>query len=226
MLMNTGSRLVRSGNGLLTTIAASGSGRLRYALEGSVFTGGAVVQWLRDEMRLITAAQDSEYYAGKVPDTAGVYLVPAFTGLGAPYWDMYARGTLIGITRGTRREHVIRAALEAIAHSSAELLEAIQADTGRPITSLVVDGGAARNNFLMQFQADLLQVPVERPAIFEATAMGAAALAGITTGYWTNASILAAHRIDRQYDPAMESERAAKLRRGWKKAVSRARAWA
>ena len=192
LLYNTGTRPVESKNGLVTTIAASADGSLRYALEGSVFTGGAVVQWLRDEMRFIGESADSEYYARKVPDTGGVYMVPAFTGLGAPQWDMYARGLLIGITRGTRREHIIRAALESIAYQSADLLEAVSADAGRAIDELSVDGGASANGFLMQFQSDILGIPVCRPEVYESTAQGAAYLAGLTSGFWTPDELLAA----------------------------------
>jgi glycerol kinase len=226
LLMNTGEKPVDSQNGLVTTIAASEAGHIQYALEGSVFTGGAVVQWLRDEMRFIGDSADSEYYARKVPDTGGVYLVPAFTGLGAPYWDMYARGTMIGITRGTKRAHIIRAALESIAYQSADLLEAIIADTGAPIRELAVDGGASANAFLMQFQADILGVPIIRPAIYESTALGAAYLAGLCVGFWNREELLAARRIERRYLPEMDGETRVKKMNRWKKAVSRARDWA
>ena len=224
--MNTGSEPVESHNGLVTTIAASDGVEPRYALEGSVFTGGAVVQWLRDEMRFIGESADSEYYARKVPDTGGVYMVPAFTGLGAPHWDMYARGLLIGITRGTKRTHIIRAALESIAYQSADLLEAIVADTGAPIESLSVDGGASANAFLMQFQADILGVEVCRPEVYESTALGAAYLAGLAVGFWKKDELLAARKIADRYLPQMDESTRAKRRRGWKKAVSRALDWA
>ena len=226
LLYNTGTRPVESKNGLVTTIAASADGSLRYALEGSVFTGGAVVQWLRDEMRFIGESADSEYYARKVPDTGGVYMVPAFTGLGAPQWDMYARGLLIGITRGTRREHIIRAALESIAYQSADLLEAVSADAGRAIDELSVDGGASANGFLMQFQSDILGIPVCRPEVYESTAQGAAYLAGLTSGFWTPDELLAARKIAVRYIPQMDGENREKCRRGWKRAVSRSLQWA
>ena len=226
LLYNTGTRPVESKNGLVTTIAASADGSLRYALEGSVFTGGAVVQWLRDEMRFIGESADSEYYARKVPDTGGVYMVPAFTGLGAPQWDMYARGLLIGITRGTRREHIIRAALESIAYQSADLLEAVSADAGRAIDELSVDGGASANGFLMQFQSDILGIPVCRPEVYESTAQGTAYLAGLTSGFWTPDELLAARKIAVRYTPQMDGEKREKCRRGWKRAVSRSLQWA
>ena len=226
LLYNTGTRPVESKNGLVTTIAASADGSLRYALEGSVFTGGAVVQWLRDEMRFIGESADSEYYARKVPDTGGVYMVPAFTGLGAPQWDMYARGLLIGITRGTRREHIIRAALESIAYQSADLLEAVSADAGRAIDELSVDGGASANGFLMQFQSDILGIPVCRPEVYESTAQGAAYLAGLTSGFWTPDELLAARKIAVRYTPQVDGEKREKCRRGWKRAVSRSLQWA
>ena len=226
LLYNTGTRPVESKNGLVTTIAASADGSLRYALEGSVFTGGAVVQWLRDEMRFIGESADSEYYARKVPDTGGVYMVPAFTGLGAPQWDMYARGLLIGITRGTRREHIIRAALESIAYQSADLLEAVSADAGRAIDELSVDGGASANGFLMQFQSDILGIPVCRPEVYESTAQGAAYLAGLTSGFWTPDELLAARKIAVRYTPQMDGVKREKCRRGWKRAVSRSLQWA
>ncbi len=226
LLYNTGSRPVESKNGLVTTIAASADGSLQYALEGSVFTGGAVVQWLRDEMRFIGESADSEYYARKVQDTGGVYMVPAFTGLGAPQWDMYARGLLIGITRGTRREHIIRAALESIAYQSADLLEAVAADAGRPIVELSVDGGASANGFLMQFQSDILGIPVCRPEVYESTAQGAAYLAGLTIGFWKQQELLSARRIAVRYQPEMTVEEREKRRRGWKRAVSRSLQWA
>ena len=226
LLYNTGTRPVESKNGLVTTIAASADGSLRYALEGSVFTGGAVVQWLRDEMRFIGESADSEYYARKVPDTGGVYMVPAFTGLGAPQWDMYARGLLIGITRGTRREHIIRAALESIAYQSADLLESVSAGAGRPLDELSVDAGAPANGFLMQFQSDILGIPVCRPEVYESTAQGAAYLAGLTSGFWTPDELLAARKIAVRYTPQMDGVKREKCRRGWKRAVSRSLQWA
>ena len=184
LLMNTGSRLYQSKNGLLSTIAIGLDGRVQYALEGSVFVGGAVVQWLRDELHLITESADTEYFARKVRDNGGVYVVPAFTGLGAPYWDMYARGAIFGLTRGTGRNHIIRAALESIAYQTCDVLHAMEEDTGLPLRELRVDGGASANNFLMQFQADIVDRTIRRPMIRETTALGAAYLAGLATGVW------------------------------------------
>lgn len=227
MLMNTGETPCRSRNGMLTTIAAGTGEKVQYALEGSVFVGGAVVQWLRDEMGLIDESRDTEYFAAKVKDNGGVYLVPAFTGLGAPHWDMYARGAILGITRGTRREHVIRAALEAIAYQSKDLADAVAADTGIPIRELKVDGGASANNLLMQFQADILGCRVRRPMIRETTALGAAYLAGLAVGFWKDqAEIKSLWTLDRVYEPEMEVGQREKLLKGWKKAVERALDWA
>lgn len=226
LLMNTGAAPCASQNGLLTTIAIGLDGRVQYALEGSVFVGGAVIQWIRDEMRFITEAQDSEYYARKVSDTGGVYLVPAFTGLGAPYWDMYARGCMIGITRGTKREHIIRAALEAVAYQSADLVAAMERDTGVYLSELKVDGGASRNGFLMQFQADVLNRRVLRPASSETTAIGAAFLAGLATGVWKNLDEIRSQRNSSTvFGPEMEAEKREKLLRGWKKAVRLSMDW-
>ena len=227
LLMNTGDRLYRSRNGLLSTIAVRLNGKVSYALEGSVFVGGAVIQWVRDELRLLSEARDAEYYASKVPDTGGVYLVPAFTGLGAPYWDMYARGALVGITRGTSREHIIRAAQESIAYQSYDLAAAMEKDTGIPLAQLNVDGGASRDGFLMQFQADILNKPVCRPVIRETTAIGAAFLAGLAVGFWKDLDELRAVRaLDRQFVPAMEEDRRRALLAGWHKAVGRSLDWA
>ena len=227
LLMNTGERPCRSQNGLVTTVAASGDGRARYALEGSVFVGGAVIQWLRDELRFLSEARDAEYYASKVPDTGGVYLVPAFTGLGAPYWDMYARGALVGITRGTSREHIIRAAQESIAYQVADLVEAMEKDTGIPLSALNADGGASRDSFLMQFQADILGRPILRPAVTETTALGAAGLAGLAVGMWSGPEELRGLRaLSREYRPRMEADRRQALLRGWHKAVGRSLDWA
>lgn len=226
LLMNTGDQLVHSENGLISTIAINLNGRVQYALEGSVFVGGAVIQWLRDELRLIGESKDAEYYAQKVADTGGVYLVPAFTGLGAPYWDMYARGCLIGITRGTNREHIIRAAQESIAYQSYDLVQAMQKDTGIRITQLNVDGGASRDRFLMQFQADILGAQVCRPAVLESTALGAAYLAGLATGMWSNLSQIREKRtIGQRYNPDMTEERRETLLRGWHRAVGRSCGW-
>jgi len=215
---------VRSKHGLVTTLACDSKGGPIYAIEGSVFIAGAAVQWLRDEMKLIDSSSDSEYFASKVPDTGGVYLVPAFVGLGAPYWDMDARGILTGITRGTNRHHVIRAALESIAYQSADLIESIDLDLGKTTEELRVDGGACLNNLLMQFQADILGIPVNRPAMVETTALGAAFLAGLKVGVWNDYSQLSeARKIDRVFEPTMsEGMRREKLD-GWKQAVDRTR---
>ena len=227
LLMNTGDRLYRSRNGLLSTIAIGLDGKVQYALEGSVFVGGAVIQWVRDELRLITEARDAEYYASKVPDTGGVYLVPAFTGLGAPHWDMYARGALVGLTRGTKREHIIRAAQESIAYQVCDLVEAMEKDTGISLSSLNADGGASRDRFLMQFQSDILNKPVRRPAIRETTALGAAYLAGLAVGLWKDRQEIQALRsLDQQYRPQMEEATRQRLLRGWHKAVGRSLDWA
>ena len=227
LLMNTGETLCRSQNGLVSTIAVGLGGKIQYALEGSVFAGGAVIQWVRDELRFITEARDAEYYAAKTPDTGGVYLVPAFTGLGAPHWDMYARGALVGLTRGTTREHIIRAAQESIAYQVADLVDAMEKDTGIPLSALNADGGASRDRFLMQFQADILNQPVHRPKIRETTALGAAALAGLAVGVWSGLEELKALRaLDQQYAPNMEEETRTKLLRGWHKAVGRSLDWA
>ncbi len=227
LLMNTGGEAVASQNGLLTTIAVGLSGKVRYALEGSVFVAGSVIQWVRDEMRFINESRDAEYYAQKVEDTGGVYMVPAFTGLGAPYWDMYARGLIIGLTRGTRREHVIRAAQESIAYQVRDLVAAMEKDTGMALQALKVDGGASRDAFLMQFQADILDKPVVRPMIRESTALGAAYLAGLATGVWEDAeAIKRLWRMDTRFEPDMEPERRGKLLHGWNKAVGRSFGWA
>ncbi|MGM9612616.1 MAG: glycerol kinase GlpK [Butyricicoccus sp.] len=226
LLMNTGTQAVSSRNGLLTTIAVQLGDEVQYALEGSVFVGGAVIQWLRDEMRFFSESRDAEYYALKVPDTGGVYLVPAFTGLGAPHWDMYARGCLIGLTRGTTREHIIRAAQESIAYQSNDLLAAMARDCGAPLTSLKVDGGASRDRFLMQFQADISNCPIHRPVIRETTALGAAYLAGLAVGVWANREELReSWRCDRVFAPQMDVARRASLLAGWEKAVGRSLGW-
>ena len=227
LLMNTGETPCVSKNGLLTTIAIGLNGKVQYALEGSVFVGGAVIQWIRDEMRFINESCDAEYYAQKVPDTGGVYLVPAFTGLGAPHWDMYARGCIVGITRGTKREHIIRAAQESIAYQSCDLVKAMERDTGIELTELNVDGGASRDRFLMQFQADILGRRVRRPMIRETTALGAAYLAGLATGVWTDlAEIKKLWSCDVYFDPDMEESTRQKLLSGWEKAVGRSLDWA
>ncbi|MDR0496843.1 MAG: glycerol kinase GlpK [Treponema sp.] len=232
LLMNTGREPCESQNGLLTTIAAGMSNEVqnagvKYALEGSVFVAGAVIQWLRDEMRFFIESADSEYYAGKANDTGGVYLVPAFTGLGAPYWDMYARGCIVGITRGTKRYHIIRAALESIAYQSMDLVQAMEKDTGTKLNELKVDGGACRNKFLMQFQADIIGRDIRRPVINETTALGAAYLAGLSTNFWQSIEeICKKWQCDMTFAPQMEEDRRTELIAGWNKAVGRSRDWA
>ena len=227
LLMNTGETPCESKNGLLTTIAVGLDGKVQYALEGSVFVGGAVIQWLRDQLRFFTESRDAEYYARKVPDTGGVYIVPAFTGLGAPYWDMYARGAIVGITRGTGREHLIRAAQESIAYQVADLVEAMEKDTGVAMTELKADGGASRDEFLMQFQADILDRTVRRPMIRETTALGAAYLAGLAVGVWRDTDeIRRLWSCDRTFTPDMAPERRETLLAGWHKAVGRSLRWA
>ena len=228
LLMNTGNERVVSQNGLLTTVAATLAGEAyQYALEGSVFVGGAVIQWLRDEMRFFAESRDAEYYAQKVEDTGGVVIVPAFTGIGAPYWDMYARGGIFGVTRGTKREHMIRAAQEAIAYQSADLVSAMEKDTGVKIKGLNVDGGASRDEFLMQFQADILDAEVVKPTTHETTALGVALLAGLTVGVWENREAVKAQKgIDKRYTPNMDSATREKKLKRWHKAVERCLGWA
>lgn len=226
LLMNTGETLFESSHGLLTTIAIGIDQTIQYALEGSVFVGGAVVQWLRDEMHFIDESCDVEYYAQKVKDTGGVYLVPAFTGLGAPYWDMNARGCIVGITRGTRREHIIRAAEESIAYQSLELVQAMEADTKGILRELKVDGGASRDSFLMQFQADILGKSIRRPMIRETTALGAAYLAGLSVGIWQDLQeIKSMWKCDSTFSPQFDQAYRQQLLQGWKKAVTRSRNW-
>jgi len=227
LLMNTGERAVPSHSGLLTTIAWGIGGRVEYALEGSIFIGGAAVQWLRDEMRFFDRSADSEALALSVPDTGGVYVVPAFVGLGAPYWDMYARGIIVGLTRGTGRAHITRATLESIAYQVRDVIGAMEADSGIRLNRLKVDGGAVANNFLMQFESDILGVPVERPQIAETTALGAAYLAGLATGFWRSQAELADKwALDRAFTPAMPEEERERRYAGWRRAVDRARSWA
>ncbi|MBQ5327530.1 MAG: glycerol kinase GlpK [Oscillospiraceae bacterium] len=227
LLMNTGTTPYESNSGLVTTIAVGIDGKVEYALEGSVFVGGAVIQWLRDEMRFLAESRDAEYYAQKVADTGGVYLIPAFTGLGAPYWDMYARGAIVGITRGTKREHIIRAAQESIAYQSLDLVKAMEKDTGLQLSVLNVDGGASRDGFLMQFQADILDKKVQRPIVKETTALGAAYLAGLATGMWKSREELkTGDWCDTVFTPDMEEEKREKLVKGWHKAVGRSLDWA
>jgi len=227
LLINTGNDAAASANGLLTTIAAGFDKKVQYALEGSVFTGGAVIQWLRDEMRLITDSADSEYFAGRVNDTGGVYLVPAFTGLGAPYWDMYARGCIVGITRGTKRAHIIRAAQESIAYQVMDLLKSMENDLGIKLTELKVDGGASRDKFLMQFQSDICGINIVRPVIKETTALGAACLAGITVGFWKDQNevkkLWQRHAL---FTSQMDDKKREELSEGWHKAVGRSLGWA
>ena len=226
LLMNTGDTPCESRNGLVTTIAVGLGGKVQYALEGSVFVGGAVIQWLRDELRLFSESRDAEYYAQKVPDNGGVYLVPAFTGLGAPNWDMHARGCIVGITRGTRREHIIRAAQESIAYQVADLVRAMEADTGLELSSLKADGGASRDRFLMQFQSDIIGRTVRRPVIRETTALGAAYLAGLAVGVWKNKDELRQlWNCEMEYTPAMDAARREKLLHQWHRAVQRSLAW-
>jgi glycerol kinase len=224
VLLNTGATPVRSRHGLLTTIAWRIAGQTTYALEGSVFIAGAVVQWLRDGLEILKSAAESQALAESVPDTGGVYFVPAFVGLGAPYWDMYARGTIVGLTRGTTSAHLVRAALEAIAYQSRDVLEAMAADAGRPVRALRVDGGAVANDFLCQFQADIIGVPVERPRVIETTALGAAALAGLGAGLWRSLDAVAQRAtVERTFTPTMASQERDRKYEGWRRAVERAR---
>lgn len=226
MLMNTGEKPIISKNGLLTTIAWGIGNKVEYALEGSIFVAGAGVQWLRDQLRLIYHASETEYYANLVPDTDGVYLVSAFTGLGAPYWDMYARGCIVGLSRGTKREHIVRATLESIAYQTKDVLSAMTKDSCIALKSLKVDGGASANNFLMQFQADMLDVPVQRPKTLETTALGVAYLAGLAVGFWKDQNEIKANwAIDREFLSKMSEEDRSKKYAGWKRAVERAMHW-
>ena len=226
LLMNTGEEIVESKNGLLTTIAIGLDGKIQYALEGSVFVGGAVVQWLRDELGLVNSSADTEYFAKKVDNNGGVYIVPAFVGLGAPHWDMYARGAIFGLTRGANKNHIIRAALESIAYQTKDLIDAMAEDIGDKLNSIKVDGGASRNKFLMQFQADILGTNVIRPIISETTALGAAYLAGIAVGFWKDKEEVKKfwHKSD-EFEPKLDSETVKKYYNGWKKAVKRSLKW-
>lgn len=227
LLMNTGEKPIFSNNGLVTTIAWGLDGKVNYALEGSIFVAGASIQWLRDEMRLIDSAPDSEYMAGKVKDTNGCYVVPAFTGLGAPHWDQYARGTIVGITRGVNKYHIIRATLESLAYQTNDVLQAMRADSGIELEALKVDGGASANNFLMQTQADIINAPVERPRCVETTAMGAAYLAGLAVGYWTSKEdVIKNWAIDRTFQPSISKEAREERIAGWNKAVKYSFGWA
>ena len=227
LLMQTGTEAVESENGLLTTVAWRMGGKTEYALEGSVFVAGASIQWLRDEMKLISSAAESEEVALSVPDTAGVYVVPAFTGMGAPYWDMYGRGAIVGLTRGAGRAHIVRATLEAIAFQNADVMDAMTRDSGIPLSQMRADGGASANGFLMQFQADVLGIPVVRPAVTETTAMGAAYLAGLAVGVWESREQVAAlWRTDRIFQPQWSEDQRAERLRQWHRAVLRAMSWA
>ena len=225
MLMNTGEKPVKSKQGLLTTIAWGLDGKVEYALEGSVFIAGAAVQWLRDGLKMVDSAPDSEYFAGKVEDTDGVYVVPAFAGLGAPYWDMYARGAMFGLTRGTSKEHIIRATLDSLAYQTKDVLDAMQKDSKIELNALRVDGGACANNLLMQFQSDILGTDVQRPEVIETTALGAAYLAGIAVGFYKKGQISQNWMVDRSFEPSMTPAQRKKLYKGWQKAVDRTMKW-
>ena len=226
LLMNTGNRGIESKNGLLTTIAASATDKVEYALEGSVFVAGAAIQWLRDEMRMIKTSAQSQGYAEDVADTGGVYVVPAFAGFGAPYWNPYARGTIVGITRGCSKEHFIRATLESIAYQTADVLRAMEEDAGMKLNSIKVDGGASANDFLMQFQSDIMDTQVRRPSCIETTALGAAYLAGLATGYYKDKEEIRANwQIGKTFEPAMEDSKRRELLKGWKRAVRCALVW-
>lgn len=227
LLMNTGEQAVESRNGLLTTIAAGAGEQVNYALEGSIFVAGAAIQWLRDELRILDNAAQSEKACQMVPDTNGTYVVPAFTGLGAPYWDQYARGAIVGLTRGTSREHLIRATVESLAYQTYDLLDAMERDSGIEIRELRVDGGASANNFLMQFQADVMKCQVIRPKCIETTALGAAYLAGLAVGYWRDSQEIRENwALDKRFEPQMEEERRERLIKGWKRAVRCSFGWA
>ncbi len=229
MLLNTGTEAVASKNNLLTTVAwkVGDSGAMQYALEGSIFIAGAAIQWLRDELKLVQHASETEAIARSIDSTGGVYVVPAFVGLGAPYWDQYARGTIVGLTRGSGRAHIIRATLEAIAYQTRDVVSAMQSDSGITLETLRVDGGAVANDFLMQFQADVLGVPVQRPAVTETTALGAAYLAGLATGFWSSqAEIARQWAVEKTFTPHMSADQRDSLYAGWQRAVERARGWA
>ncbi|MBZ4220805.1 glycerol kinase GlpK [Bacillus wiedmannii] len=226
MLMNTGEKAVASEHGLLTTIAWGIDGKVNYALEGSIFVAGSAIQWLRDGMRMFKDASESEVYASRVASTEGVYVVPAFVGLGTPYWDSEVRGAMFGVTRGTTKEHFIRATLESLAYQTKDVLCAMEADSGIELKTLRVDGGAVKNNFLMKFQSDILDVPVERPVINETTALGAAYLAGLAVGYWKNQDeIKEQWHMDKRFEPTMEAETSEELYAGWKKAIEATKAF-
>lgn len=225
--MNTGEKPVFSKNGLVTTVAWGLDGKVNYALEGSIFVAGAAIQWLRDELRIIDSAPDSEYMAKKVKDTNGCYVVPAFTGLGAPHWDQYARGTIVGITRGVNKYHIIRATLESLAYQVNDVLVAMKADSGIDLAALKVDGGASANDFLMQTQANIINAPVNRPQCVETTAMGAAYLAGLAVGYWeSKEDVIKNWAINQTFEPKIDDEQRSKMIKGWNKAVKYAYGWA
>ena len=227
LLMNIGKEMKLSENGMVTTVAWGLDGEVNYALEGSVFVAGAAIQWLRDEVKIVDAAPDSEFFCNKVPDTNGCYVVPAFTGLGAPHWDQYARGCIVGLTRGCNKAHIIRATVESLAYQTYDILEAMQKDVGVKLAALKVDGGACKNDFLMQFQADIIDAPVHRPQCVETTAMGAAYLAGLAVGYWNSKEdVIANWAIDKVFEPQMDADTREKLLKGWKKAVKCSYGWA
>lgn len=226
MLMNTGEKAVESKNGLLTTIAWGIDGKVDYALEGSIFVAGAAIQWLRDELKIIDSSAETEKIAESVEDTNGVYVVPAFVGLGAPYWDQYARGTIVGLTRGTNRAHIVRATLESMAYQTYDVLKAMEEDSGIKLSVLKVDGGACANNFLMQFQSDILGVQVDRPQVIETTALGAAYLAGLAVGYWKDKDeVVKNWKVSRSFTPELDNEKRETLLKGWHEAVNRSLAW-
>ncbi len=225
MLMNSGTEMILSKSGLLTTIAWGLDGKVEYALEGSVFIAGAAIQWLRDEVKILDSAADSEYYANKVTDNGGVYVVPAFAGLGAPYWDMYSRGAILGLTRGSSKAHIIRATLESLAYQTRDVLMAMEKDSGLQLKTLRVDGGASANNFLMQFQADILAVEVSRPEVLETTALGAAYLAGLAVGFWEKADLVNERKTELSFKATMPEEIREKSYKIWQKAVEKTRAW-
>jgi glycerol kinase len=225
MLMNSGYEMILSKSGLLTTIAWGLDGKVEYALEGSVFIAGAAIQWLRDEVKILDSAADSEYYATKVADNGGVYVVPAFAGLGAPYWDMYARGAIIGLSRGSSKAHIIRATLESLAYQTRDVLMAMESDSGLKLKTLRVDGGASANNFLMQFQSDILAVEVSRPEVLETTALGAAYLAGLAVGFWQKSDLIKDRKPDRDFNPCMPEDERERLYKVWCRAVEKTRNW-
>ncbi|MBR0306632.1 MAG: glycerol kinase, partial [Lachnospiraceae bacterium] len=227
MLMNTGEKPVFSKNGLVTTIAWGLDGKVEYALESSIFVAGAAIQWLRDELQIIERAYETEELAQRVPDTNGCYVVPAFTGLGAPHWDQYARGAILGLTRGVNRYHIIRATLDSLCYQANDVLKAMEADSGIKLAALKVDGGACANNYLMQTQSDIINAPVQRPCCVETTAMGAAYLAGLAVGYWKDKEEVRKNwAIDRTFEPQISDEKREEMVNGWKKAVSRSFGWA